>query len=167
MKTILFVCTANVFRSLIAEAACKAELEKAELSYEFSVASAGIESRPQLIPASVRELLANKGFSTKGHIQRLLTRDLIQSSDHVIAMSEDQQEFIQREFGREVPLFAELTSGRRESINDLFEVVPNWRSHEQSATAYIAAVTDRIFTEMPALIRRLRQPVAGASIEAA
>lgn len=157
MKTVLFVCTGNVFRSCVAEAAFKAHIRKEGRSNEFMVGSAGTQASRQIVPRQVRELLSEHSVDTRGHIQRLLTRNLAESSDYVIAMSDDHQRFILEQFGRQVPLFSELSCGRREPVRDLHEAVPQWQRYEDSARVYVGQVIERIWAETPALIQRLRE----------
>jgi protein-tyrosine-phosphatase len=133
MKTVLFVCTGNVFRSFVAEVAFKAHIREQGRTTDFVVGSAGTQAIRQVVPRQVRELLSEHGVDTRGHIQRLLTRNLAESSDYVIAMSDDHQRFILEHFGRQVPLFSELSRGYREPIRDLREAVPNWERYDRYA----------------------------------
>lgn len=63
MKSILFVCTGNIFRSLIAEYALKQFLG---VSGMYAVGSAGIEAKPQSIHPLVRARLLERGVDPAG-----------------------------------------------------------------------------------------------------
>ena len=73
MQSILFICTGNVFRSLVAEHALKA-LIGSDVGY--TVNSAGIEALPQAVHPLIRERLRLKGCDLVTHEPRKLSRDL-------------------------------------------------------------------------------------------
>ena len=154
-KTILFVCTGNVFRSMVAEYALKAHLTS---DHALQVGSAGIKAVQQPILPLLREQLKQRGIDPRGHRPRQLTDHLLKQTDVVIAMSTDHQDFIRREFGREVPLFSQIVSGAIEPVLDVHEVIPNWEARIPEAREYILSVVERIWTSMPVLLPRLPKP---------
>lgn len=151
-KTILFVCTGNVFRSMVAEYALKAHLKSNAV---YVVESAGIKAANQPILPLLREHLKEKGIDPCGHRPRQLTGKMLERGDLVIAMSTDHQEFIKRQFGREVPLFSEAVYDTIEPMLDVHEVIPNWETRIPEARDYILSVIERIWTAMPVLLPRL------------
>lgn len=92
VRSILFVCTGNIFRSLDAEYALKQHLRPQGL---FCVGSTGIEAKPQSIHPIVRARLLERGADPVGHIQRKLTQSLLDEADCVVAMGRDHQEAVQ------------------------------------------------------------------------
>ena len=113
---VLFVCTGNTFRSLIAEY-CLAHFLKTNAISGISVSSAGTVAQPAVPdPRTIAEL--NKLGIHVSHRQRKLTRSLLRESDLVIAMAKDHQDFIRENFGESVPLFLEITKGIQESVYD-------------------------------------------------
>lgn len=96
-----------------------------------------------------------KGADTSGHVQRQLTRELIESTDLVVAMGRDHQDFILERFGRTVPLFNQLCLGRDEPIQDLHEVIPAWENEPVKARDYIWSVIDAIWDAAPAILSHL------------
>ncbi len=102
LQSVLFVCTGNIFRSVTAEYALKARLGEGT---SCSVSSAGIDAKPQSAHDWVQTRLREKGADLTAHVQRQLTKELIESSDLVIAMGRDHQVFVREQFGRDVPLF--------------------------------------------------------------
>lgn len=152
IQSILFVCTGNVFRSLAAEHALKAMLGAPHI---HAVGSAGIEAKPQAVHDWVQTRLRMKGADPSAHVQRRLTREMVEEADLVIAMGRNHQEFIRERFGRDVPLFYQVCCDRDETIQDVHEVRPAWEEDLDWARAYVWSVIDRIWEATPSLISRL------------
>jgi len=150
--SILFVCTGNIFRSLVAEHAVRAQPGTQGL---YLVQSAGIEAKPQTIHPIVRSRLTLKGADPSAHLQRKLTQEVIEQVDLIIAMGQDHREFILQSFGRTVPLFNEVSFGRETPIPDLHEALPNWEQDLERARDYVESVVDHIWDAAPALAARL------------
>lgn len=150
--SILFVCTGNVFRSVVAEYATKLQLGADKFSL---VGSAGIEAKPQSVHPWIQHCLRQKGADVSTHMQRKLTRKLLEGTDLVVAMSCDHQTFIQQEFGVDVPLFKQICYGRDEPILDLHEVHPNWEQDLNMARNYVSSVIDMIWDDIPTLLSKL------------
>ncbi|MDE3224610.1 MAG: low molecular weight phosphatase family protein [Nitrospirota bacterium] len=154
MTSILFVCTGNVFRSLVAEHALRA---RAGTGSGYLVGSAGIEARPQPVHPLVRGRLLEKGADPSRHVQRKLTEDLLTGARLVVAMGRDHQEFIRRHFGREVPLFNQICYERDEPVLDVEEAIPDWEQNQEAAKAYTLWVIDYIWEAIPALLARVNR----------
>ncbi len=155
MTSVLFVCSGNIFRSLVAEYALKAQ--KAPDS-RLIVGSAGIEALPQEIHPVVRLRLLEKGADPLGHVQRRLTRDLLEAATLTVAMGANHREFIRREFGREVPLFNQVCYQTEAPILDVHEAIPNWQENLEQSRDYLYSVIDHIWAGIPFLIERLSRP---------
>lgn len=151
-QSILFVCTGNIFRSLVAEYAMRARLGSES---QYFVGSAGIEAKPQTIHPVISARLIQKGADPSAHVQRKLTEEVIERVDLIIAMGLDHREFIQRRFGRTVPLFNEVSSGRETPILDLHEALPDWERDLEHARDYVESVIDHIWDAAPSLVARL------------
>ncbi len=143
MPHILFVCTGNIFRSMIAENALR-HAAGSDAPYIFS--SAGTEAKTQVMVDIVREGLLKRGIDPTGHVQRRLTTELLDSADGVVAMGLDHAEFIKTHFQREVKLFNEVAYGRREAILDTWEAVPDYAVNPLARDAHINRVVDHICT---------------------
>lgn len=151
VRSILFVCTGNIFRSLAAEYALKQYLGP---QGAYCVGSAGIEAKPQSIHPIVRARLLERGADPAGHIQRKLTQSLLDEADCVVAMGRDHQEAVQRLFGLSIPLFNQLCFDRDEPILDVHEALPDWEENEAQARAYVISVVDHICDAIPRLVAR-------------
>ncbi|THJ20448.1 MAG: low molecular weight phosphatase family protein [Nitrospira sp. CG24D] len=152
VRSILFVCTGNIFRSLAAEYALKQHLGPQGL---YRVGSAGIEAKPQSIHPIVRARLLERGADPVGHIQRKLTQSLLDEADCVVAMGRDHQETVQQLFGLSIPLFNQLCFEHDEPILDMHEALPDWEEDEAQARAYVISVIDHICDAVPRFAARL------------
>ena len=119
-SSILFVCTGNIFRSMIAEYALKS-LVKPEL-HQY-IGSAGTSAAFQVIRPALLELLSKRGITPRNHRQRKLSQEMFQTYDLVVAMAHSHQDYIKAVFGCEVPLFKEVCFGVKESVQDVDEAV--------------------------------------------
>jgi protein-tyrosine phosphatase len=151
-QSILFVCTGNIFRSVAAEYALRAQLG-AQSTYR--VGSAGIDAKPGTIHPVISNRLIKKGVDPSSHTPRLLTKQLVKQHDIIIAMGLGHREFIQKRFSLKVPLFNEVSFGEETPILDLHEALPNWERDIVEARAYIESVIDHIWEAVPELMTRL------------
>jgi protein-tyrosine phosphatase len=159
MTSILFVCTGNVFRSVMAEYAVQARLGP---DSGLRVGSAGIEAAPQSRHPMIVDCLRAKGADPSGHVQRKLTRELLEEAEWVVAMGLDHRRFIRERFGREVPLFNQVCFEREEPVLDVHEAVPDWAETTDAAQVSVRRVVDHIWDAAPVLLARLpraRRPV--------
>jgi protein-tyrosine phosphatase len=152
IQSILFVCTGNVFRSMVAEYALRAQLDRQS---SYRVGSAGIEVKAQKIPPIIFDRLMQKGTDPSAHSPRILTKELVDQHSLIIAMGLDHREFIQQQFEKKVPLFNEISLGEEIPILDLHEAIPDWARDIQKAQAYVESVIDHIWDSIPALMARL------------
>lgn len=150
--SVLFVCTGNIFRSMVAEYAMRAQLG---WQGHYRVESAGTEARPQSIHPVVRARLIQKGIDPFGHVQRRLTENLIERVTLIIAMGDDHRAHLFQQFGCEVPLYNQVSIGAEVPILDLHEAIPNWQCELERAREYVESVVDHIWDSTPALIARL------------
>ena len=152
VQSVLFVCTGNIFRSVTAEYALKARLEAGT---PCVVNSAGIDVKPQSMHDWIRIRLCEKGADPSGHVQRQLTKEMVEAADLVVAMGRNHQVFIRERFGRDVPLFYQICLGLDKPILDLHEAIPDWEIDAERSRAYVCSVIDVIWDTAPALLPRL------------
>lgn len=146
MRSVLFVCTGNVFRSLTAEYALKRLLEGQR---DVRVGSAGLEGGLHGVHPKVAEVLRTRGLDVSPHVPRPLTAELVRSEEIVVAMGVDHQRAIRESFGRSVPLFNELCFGSPEGVLDIHEAVGEWQARPDLALAHVVTVIDHIIGGMP------------------
>jgi protein-tyrosine-phosphatase len=122
MNSILFVCTANRYRSPLAAACFQAELMKRGQDKNWTVSSAGtwaMDGYPAM-PAAILEA-RQLGLNIQEHQSRGITADMLQESDLVVVMERDHKESLQVEFKayrQKVVLLSDVTEGSSYDIPD-------------------------------------------------
>ena len=91
---ILFVCTANICRSFMAERIFRKKSEKSGRS-DISALSASL-SDMNGAPADPKaaDLLEEKGFDGHGHKSRLLTEEIAAETDMILVMEQQHRDMI-------------------------------------------------------------------------
>jgi protein-tyrosine phosphatase len=127
MPSVLFVCTANRFRSPLAEAIFKQCLDDAGCQEGWDVSSAGtwVESGLPAYPTAAR---AAKGMGLDIHSHRTqpVTAELLLRMDLIIVMEAGHAEAIQIEFpesARKTILMSEIVKGFSYDIPDPFDPI--------------------------------------------
>lgn len=122
---------------------------------QYTVLSAGIEAKSIAVHDWVKNRIKEKGGDVSHHVPRQLTHEMIESTNLVIAMGRNHQQYIRERFGREVPLFNQICFGRDEPIFDLHEVLPDWQQDLDRARSYVCSVIDSIWESVPSMFKRL------------
>lgn len=100
-KTILFVCTGNSCRSVMAEYLMKKKLKELGRS-DIDVLSAGTFAFLGMSPTQeTLKAIASIGMDASGHQAAKATEDLVRQSDLVLAMERKHQEELMRQFPSE------------------------------------------------------------------
>jgi len=152
MTSILFICSGNIFRSMVAEYALKSLLGPTS---PYIVGSAGIEALPAIIHPVIAEYLLAKGSDLSNHVPRKLSRDLLDEATLPVAMGLNHSEFIRQQFSRDVRLFNEICFQKREPILDLHEAIPDWQLNLVASRDYVVSVIDYIWDTMPIFLSTL------------
>jgi protein-tyrosine phosphatase len=99
MPTIVFVCTANICRSPVAEALFADWLRKEAIAGEWRVESAGTWAEAGAPAASYsREVLQPLGLDLAAHRARRVDRQLVESADLMLCMTRSHCEALRVEF---------------------------------------------------------------------
>lgn len=99
MKKVLFVCTGNTCRSVLAHH--YAAKLAADLRLPFKFSSAGLEATPDIPqPKAVADLLAKEGVKDFSHVPVRLTGKMIKANDVVLAMTAAHKAEIVRRYAR-------------------------------------------------------------------
>ncbi|MEA3417689.1 MAG: hypothetical protein U9R02_16350 [Thermodesulfobacteriota bacterium] len=91
---ILFICTANICRSFMAERIFRKKSEENGRS-DIEVSSASlIDMEGAPADPMVVDMMKKKGFDGNGHKSKLLTQDMITEADIILAMERRHKEMI-------------------------------------------------------------------------
>ncbi|MCX7982660.1 MAG: hypothetical protein N2572_07105 [Syntrophales bacterium] len=127
---ILFVCTANIVRSYMAEAILKGKLRKAGRT-DIAVASAGlIPMNGVEVDKTAEQIVAEMGYPLYGHRARLLTKEMMEEADWVFVMEHSQKEKIKDtypEFASKIRLLKTCSreyDGKNGDIGDPYRLSP-------------------------------------------
>lgn len=149
MPDILFVCTANQFRSPIAAAYFQRKLTSAGLIDGYLVSSAGTWT-PEGLPAHAKAIEAGAkfGLDLKHHKTREVNAGMLASADKIIVMQYSHKEAIEAEFPEtegKVVLLGELARITEVEIVD--PAIENFHNAEESARI-ICLCVDRCFQDV-------------------
>ena len=99
MPSILFVCTANRFRSPLAALYFAREVVRHNDDQDFEVSSAGVWTRDGL-PATedVIDFAEQFDLNLSFHKSRVVSKDILSSADLILVMEAGQKEAIAQEF---------------------------------------------------------------------
>lgn len=148
--SVLFVCTGNIFRSMIAEHAFRKLAGNRHV-----VASAGtqVDFSRALHPFVVEE--ARKlGLDVRAHKPQPLSASLISRFDVVICMAFDHQKFIFKNFGRHALLFNKAAF--QQSRPALDETALPANTSLKSKEKFVRGAVHDVHDAMPSLMKNLK-----------
>lgn len=124
MPSVLFVCSANQYRSPLAAAFFRRELETRGQLQDWTVESAGTWALPGYpAAAQAQQAALVAGLNLSGHVARQVNLELLSSFDLVLAMESGQVEAMRVEFPaftNKIRLLAEVAAGKSYNIPDPF-----------------------------------------------
>jgi protein-tyrosine-phosphatase len=143
MPSVLFVCTANRFRSPLAAAFLVMALKEMGIAESWRIGSAGTWATPgQPVLPSVSDAAQGFGIDFSDHRSARVSRQLLSDYDLILVMQASHKEALRSEFPEleeRVYLFSDVVERRSYDIPDAL-------ASEQGAR--------EIATELNALIRR-------------
>jgi protein-tyrosine-phosphatase len=120
MPHILFICTANICRSPVAEGLLRRRLEDEGLA-DWTVSSAGTWAQLRRGAASTSvELLAGRDIDISDHRAREVTRQAVEAADLILCMEAGHAEALRVEFpeaAERIFLLSEM-AGEKEDVKD-------------------------------------------------
>ena len=151
-RKILLVCNGNIYRSLSAECLLKHYLNIHKIE-GWEIFSAGTTARKQDIhPTSISKLksLGIKKINLKQH---RLNKSMLKKFDIVIAMAEDQIDFMKNKFNYTDPfLFNELACNKKSSVWDINDNVKNYLTDQIAVKKEIYRTIQYIHDNIPGLV---------------
>jgi protein-tyrosine-phosphatase len=122
MRSILFICTANICRSPMAMGLMRARVERE--AGEWRVDSAGIWAHPGLPPAQfTREVLQARGIDLGDYVSRPLTREMIEEFNLILTMERNQREALRAAFPQHTGKIFVLSQMAGNKVNDIVDPV--------------------------------------------
>jgi protein-tyrosine phosphatase len=122
MPTIIFVCTANRYRSPMAAACFRRELQRRGVQERWHVLSAGTWAIDGLPAAQEAIYQASRmGLHLAEHASQTITAQLVSAADLIIVMEQGHKEALQAEFpasAGKVYLLSEAATGNAYEIRD-------------------------------------------------
>lgn len=152
-RSILFVCTANVFRSVIAEECFKKYLADNNIT-GWKVGSAGIIAEPASVDPKVLEVLRTYGIDASAHVQRRLTKEMLSDYDAIVGMAENHIAFIKEHFGyTRAVLFNDLALGEQTSVWDVDDEVADSAHNRPAVERVEERIAKSIHAKIPAVYK--------------
>jgi len=115
MPFVLFVCTANRYRSPIAAAVFSSKLGQDQQTEDWKVDSAGTWTQNGLpVVPEAAQSAAQKGLNLSTHRSKNITSDLIHQADLILVMENGQKEALEIEFPdcrKKIYLLSQATVG--------------------------------------------------------
>ncbi|WP_422656780.1 low molecular weight phosphatase family protein [Paenibacillus sp. EC2-1] len=115
---IMFVCTDNFTRSVIAEFCMKDFLRRCN-NTSIKVTSAGIQANNDISKYSNIhfKIMKELNIDTTGFTRTMFDGKFFNEYDVIIAMSDLHRTYIKEQYNRDVPLFNEIYKGQKTSVN--------------------------------------------------
>ena len=99
MKTVLFVCTANIARSPMVEALFNKKIHDMGLEGQYQAKSAGTWTMDGIpAPPDGQQVMRDRGLDTSTHLSRAINREIIENADLILTMEAGHKEALQIEF---------------------------------------------------------------------
>jgi len=152
-RSILFVCTGNIYRSLSAEKFFKQYLDREGIK-NWRVGSAGVAVEAVAMYPKLARTLQSYGIEDLSHRQRQITRAMLERYDIVVGMARNHLDYLRGDFGyKGALLFNELALGEETSVFDINEVVPNYPANRAAIDANIEQTLKHLHESIPKIFK--------------
>src|SRR3989339_972981 len=151
IKKIVFVCTGNTCKSVMAHKIFEQLIKNTALE-NLEVDSAGTAAMPYYaILGVLKEVMDEHRVDYSGHIPKMIDREILESADYVVVMTEGHREDINFAFpGFEGKLFllSELAVGEKKDIPDPIGLgVESYRNTFKIINKYAVKFLERLLKD--------------------
>lgn len=148
---IVFLCTDNIGRSVIAEYCLKDYLKKVGRE-DIGVSSVGTDADSDLTGYSMAHFdeLKKLGIDASEHKRTQITKEIAENADLIIAMDTSHQQYVLEKFGIKAPLYNELYKNKATSIICSAMGYDNMDQNMRELVHYL-------YNSMPDLLKKLRK----------
>jgi protein-tyrosine phosphatase len=149
---VLFLCTDNFTRSVIAEFCMRDYIRKNSLD-SIKVASAGIRGNSDISQYSKIhfEIMEEMNIDFSNFMRTQFKEEFFQEYDEIIGMSQLHKEHIKNEYNREIRIFNEILKGDNTSVNigapDSIDFNAQMRSLVEYFNRAVPVVIDKLRNE--------------------
>ncbi len=122
IKNVLFVCTGNTCRSLMAEGLFKKELKEKDMEH-INVCSAGIAACSSFqVPSAVVSLMNKEGIDISKHKPTQINYKLLNEADIILVMEDEHKKYILEHFANinkedKIFLLKEFAGEKKNGLN--------------------------------------------------
>ena len=156
-QKVLFVCNGNIFRSFSAEILLKRYLDIHKM-HGWEIFSAGIRVRKEDVDPKVITKLQTLGIKDINHKQHKLTKSMLKNFDLIVAMAEDQIDFMKNKFNfTDAVLFNKLANNEESSIWDIGDDVKDFATNRRGVEKKIDNTIQYIYDNIPKLVEGIIQ----------
>ena len=151
---IIFLCTDNVGRSIIAEYCTRDYLIKHNIS-NIAVSSAGTNASSDTTGFSMAHFpeMLRFGIDASGYTRTQFTKEMIDKSDLIVCMSRNHQDWLKKNFDFEAPLYNEIACLEARSI----EV--STPGEDTDLDKRMTEITDYIYESTPQFVHNIKKMV--------
>jgi protein-tyrosine phosphatase len=155
MPSILFVCTANLYRSPLAAAFFSSKLQADQEADHWIVESAGTWTIPgQRVPVDLLKAAGGRGIDLKNHLTRQLDHDLLGRHHLVVVMEKGHREALQIEF----PFIQEKVHLLSEMVDQLEYDIPDPVKSRLEMHVFVTAIFELIDRAYPNICQFAQAP---------
>jgi protein-tyrosine-phosphatase len=149
IRSVLFLCHGNAYRSPYAAAALQRALAAKRQSTSIEVASAGFIAPGRRVPELALKVARARGIDLSSHLSTLVTSQAVGAADLVAVMSEDQARGIRSRYGQRVRL---VILGDLDPLSIESRTITDPLGHDAQLVEQVYSRIDRCVEQVAGLI---------------